>query len=165
MNAQWCEVVEQRVREEVRVQRLDPLRDLDRVHSLIERITAEVVIGGEDAPANPTIATSLATDIAQVSMTVQHAISGFGPLQPFFDDDDVEEIWVNEPGRVFVARGGQSELTPVVMTAAQVRDVVERMLRWSGRRLDLSQPFVDATLPDGSRLHVVIPDVDRKSVV
>lgn len=162
MNAQWCEVVEQRVREEVRVQRLDPLRDLDRVHALIERITAEVVIGGEDAPANPTIATSLAADIAQVSMTVQHAISGFGPLQPFFDDDEVEEIWVNEPGRVFVARGGKSELTPVVMTAAQVRDVVERMLRWSGRRLDLSQPFVDATLPDGSRLHVVIPDVTRE---
>lgn len=164
MHAQWCQTVEVRVRDEVRALRLDPLRDAQRVQGLIDRISAEVVIGSAspgDATGD-TFERSLAADVAQVSQTVQHAISGFGPLQPFFDDDTVEEIWVNEPGRVFVARGGLSELTPVVMTAGQVRDVVERMLRWSGRRLDLSQPFVDATLPDGSRLHVVIPDVTRE---
>jgi pilus assembly protein CpaF len=43
-----------------------------------------------------------------------------------------------------------------------VQDLVERMLRSSGRRVDLSTPFVDAALPDGSRLHVVIPDVTRR---
>ena len=47
-------------------------------------------------------------------------------------------------------------------TGQQVRDLVERMLKTSGRRLDVSSPFVDAALPDGSRLHVVIPDVTRK---
>jgi len=164
MHAQWCQTVEVRVRDEVRALRLDPLSDAQRVQGLIDRISAEVVIGSAspgDATGD-TFERSLAADVAQVSQTVQHAISGFGPLQPFFDDDTIEEIWVNEPGRVFVARGGLSELTPVVMTAGQVRDVVERMLRWSGRRLDLSQPFVDATLPDGSRLHVVIPDVTRE---
>ena len=43
----------------------------------------------------------------------------------------------------------------------QVADLVERMLRSSGRRIDLSTPFVDAMLPDGSRLHVVIPQITR----
>lgn len=161
MLTQWCQVVEDRVRDEVRSLRLDPLHDVDRVRGLIDRISAEVVIG-TDVSSSDGLERSVAADVAQVSESVQHAISGFGALQPFFEDETIEEIWVNEPGRIFVARQGVSELTPVVMTAGQVRDVVERMLRWSGRRLDLSQPFVDATLPDGSRLHVVIPDVTRE---
>lgn len=63
---------------------------------------------------------------------------------------------------MFVARGGLAELTTTILTADEVRDLVERMLRSSGRRVDLSSPFVDATLPDGSRLHVVIPDITRE---
>ncbi len=157
-HAHWCAQVEKRVRAEVRALRFDPMHDGTQVLSIIERIGADVVIGScgthEEQP-------SVASDVAAVVTAVHHSICGFGPLQPFFDDDTVEEIWINEPGRVFIARSGVSELTPIVMTAAQVRDLVERMLRWSGRRLDLSQPFVDATLPDGSRLHVVIPDVTR----
>ncbi|MFN2625563.1 MAG: CpaF family protein, partial [Mycobacteriales bacterium] len=93
--------------------------------------------------------------------TVFAAVAGFGPLQPYLDDPTVEEIWINEPGRVFVARRGGSELTNTILSAAQVRDLVEKMLKSSGRRVDLSTPFVDAMLPDGSRLHVVIPDITR----
>ncbi|WP_173924385.1 CpaF family protein [Agromyces sp. Marseille-P2726] len=89
------------------------------------------------------------------------AITGYGPLQPFFDDPHVEEIWINGPTRVFVARDGVPELTTVVLSDREVRELVERMLQHSGRRVDLSSPFVDASLPDGSRLHVVIPDVTR----
>ena len=74
----------------------------------------------------------------------------------------MEEIWVNEPGRVFIARRGRSELTTTILGAGQLADLVERMLRTSGRRIDMSTPFVDAMLPDGSRLHVVIPDVTRR---
>ncbi|HEY5879060.1 MAG TPA: ATPase, T2SS/T4P/T4SS family, partial [Nakamurella sp.] len=66
------------------------------------------------------------------------------------------------PGKVFIARHGRSELTTVVLSAQDVRDLVERMLKPSGRRLDLSSPFVDALLPDGSRLHAVIPDITRE---
>jgi len=90
------------------------------------------------------------------------AVAGYGPLQRLFDDVTVEEIWWNEPNRVFCARRGRSELTTVVLSEVQVHDLVERMLRTSGRRVDVSQPFVDALLPDGSRLHVVIPDVTRR---
>ncbi|ASD21490.1 pilus assembly protein CpaF [Cryobacterium sp. LW097] len=71
-------------------------------------------------------------------------------------------FWINSPSRVFVARDGVPELTPMVLTEREVRDLVERMLQASGRRVDLSSPFVDASLPDGSRLHVVIPDITQR---
>src|SRR5690606_16025466 len=86
---------------------------------------------------------------------------GFGPLQQFLDDPEVEELWINDPDRVFVARGGRHELTSVMLTASQGRELVERMLASSGRRLDLSQPFVDAMLPGGHRLHVVLDGITR----
>ena len=84
---------------------------------------------------------------------------GIGPLQKFLDDPTVEEIWIDSPSRVFVAKDGKSELTTVILTDAEVRELVERMLRASGRRLDLSSPFVDAQLSSGERLHAVIPPV------
>ncbi|MSX50606.1 MAG: CpaF family protein, partial [Actinobacteria bacterium] len=83
----------------------------------------------------------------------------FGPIAHLIADPNVEEIWINSPQRIFVARGGKSQLINLVLTSEAVRDLVDRTLIWSGRRLDLSQPFVDARLPDGSRLHVAIPEV------
>lgn len=83
----------------------------------------------------------------------------FGALQQFIDDPAVEEIWINSPTRIFIAKGGVNELTTVTLSFDEVRNLVERLLMWSGRRLDLSHPFVDARLPDGSRLHVTIPEI------
>jgi pilus assembly protein CpaF len=88
-------------------------------------------------------------------------LTGLGPLQPYLDDPSVEEIWINAPDRVFIAREGVNERVPCALEAGQVRDIVERMLRPTGRRIDVSQPFVDASLTDGSRVHVVIPDITR----
>jgi pilus assembly protein CpaF len=73
----------------------------------------------------------------------------------------VEEVWINDPSRVFVARNGRHELTNTILTAAQVTELVERMLKSSGRRVDVSQPFVDAMLPQGHRLHVVLEGISR----
>jgi pilus assembly protein CpaF len=101
-------------------------------------------------------------DLGVAARQVWDTVAGFGPLQRYLDDPLVEEIWINEPGKVFVAREGSSELTTTILTERTVRGLVERMLKTSGRRVDLSSPFVDATLPDGSRLHVVIPDVTRE---
>ena len=83
----------------------------------------------------------------------------FGAIAPFMSDPTIEEIWINSPERIFIARNGRSELTNLLLTSDDVRNIVERALMWSGRRLDLSHPFVDARLPDGSRLHVVIPEI------
>jgi len=104
----------------------------------------------------------LIADERQAAREVVASLTGFGALQPFLDDPGIEEIWINGPSRVFIARDGVSELTSMVLTEREVRDLVERMLQASGRRVDLSSPFVDASLPDGSRLHVVIPDITQK---
>ena len=86
-------------------------------------------------------------------------LDSFGPLKDFVADVSVEEIWINSPNKVFIARSGKSELTNLVLSKEIVHDLIERLLIWGGRRLDVSNPFVDARLPDGSRLHVAIPEV------
>lgn len=88
-------------------------------------------------------------------------LTGLGPLQQYVDDPSVEEIWINAPDKVFIAKAGVNERASCSLDSDQVRDIVERMLRKTGRRIDVSQPFVDASLADGSRVHVVIPDITR----
>jgi len=100
-------------------------------------------------------------DEARITREVASSVSGLGPLQKFLDDPDIEEIWINAPDAIFVARLGVSQKVDVVLSAEEVRDLVERMLRPTGRRVDVSQPFVDASLADGSRVHVVIPDITK----
>jgi pilus assembly protein CpaF len=104
----------------------------------------------------------LIADEVRAAREIVASLTGFGALQPYLDDPGIEEIWINAPSRVFIARDGVPELTATVLTDADVRDLVERMLQSSGRRVDLSSPFVDASLPDGSRLHVVIPDITQR---
>lgn len=147
--------VESEVRELIRRSGLDPSRDTRAVDRLVRDAVADYdersLHGG--MPALP--------NVEDAVKSVLDAVAGFGPLQPYFDDPQIEEIWINEPSKVFVARGGVAELTTTILSADEVRDLVERMLKSSGRRVDLSSPFVDAVLPDGSRLHVVIPDITR----
>jgi pilus assembly protein CpaF len=150
------EHIHDEVRELVRRRGLDPLSDPRGTRLLIE----EVISHYEERV--PTSTLPPLTDRAGAARYVFDALAGFGPLQRFLDDPEVEEIWINQPGKVFVARAGRSELTTVMLTPTEVRDLVERMLKPSGRRLDLSSPFVDALLPDGSRLHAVIPDITRE---
>jgi len=80
-------------------------------------------------------------------------------LEALLDDDGVEEVMINAPDRVFVCRDGLQELTTITVSGREVEELVERLLASSGRRLDRSEPFVDARLADGSRLHVVIPPI------
>ena len=104
----------------------------------------------------------LIADEGHAASQVLATLTGFGALQPYFDDPGIEEIWINSPDKIFVARDGVAELTDLALTDSEVRDLVERMLQSSGRRVDLSSPFVDSSLPDGSRLHVVIPDITAR---
>ena len=149
-------VVAERVRERLRAERSDPTRDPEFAAQVAR---AEVRRHNDFA-----LARGLAPvdDETACVRDVLAAVSGFGPLQAYLDDPTVEEVWINAPDRIFVARGGVPERTPLMLTDTAVRDLVERMLQSSGRRVDLSQPFVDASLPDGSRLHVVIPDITRR---
>ncbi|MEN9305100.1 MAG: hypothetical protein RLY76_368 [Actinomycetota bacterium] len=98
-------------------------------------------------------------DEAETRQDSLKTTSPYGALQPLLEDNEIEEIWINSPQRIFVARNGRSELTNIVLTASQLQAIMDRILMWCGRRIDLAHPFVDARLPDGSRLHITIPQI------
>ena len=105
----------------------------------------------------------LASQEKQIRLQLTQELSGYGPLQPFLDDPEIEEIWLNSNKEVFVARAGIGSSQEINLGQELLATLVEKMLRNTGRRLDRSSPFVDASLEDGSRLHVVIPDITRKN--
>jgi pilus assembly protein CpaF len=152
---QLLDQLDARVREQVRAEGVDPQRDA----AVVRRI-AEDVVRRHDERSLTGAVVPLAEPDAVVGELVAR-VSGFGPLQPLLDDPEVEEVWINDPSRVFVARRGRHELTNLMLTSAQVHELVERMLKTSGRRIDISRPFVDAMLPDGHRLHVVLEGISR----
>lgn len=147
--------VVERVRERLRAERSDPSRHPERARQIA---LAEVQAHNDVALAR---GVAPIDDEPAFVRDVLASVTGYGPLQPYLDDPTVEEVWLNAPDRVFVARGGVAERVAVSLTDAAVRELVERMLHATGRRVDLSQPFVDASLPDGSRLHVVIDGIAR----
>ncbi len=156
MSAEPALLISERVRERLRAEAVDPLRQPERA---LEAARAEVRRHNDFASAR---GQRVVDDEAACVRTVLASVTGYGPLQPYLDDPGVEEVWINAPDRVFIARDGVAERVPLTLTDELVRDLVERMLHATGRRVDLSQPFVDASLPDGSRLHVVIPDITRR---
>ena len=151
-------IVSDEVRELIRRQGLDPARDGAGLRRLVQEVLADY-----DA-RTLTGALPPLPEGGRAAKQVIDTVAGFGALQQYLDDPTVEEIWINEPGKVFVARHGVNELTTTILSGQDVQDLVERMLKLSGRRVDLSTPFVDAALPDGSRLHVVIPDVTPRHI-
>lgn len=85
---------------------------------------------------------------------------GSGPLEPLLTDPRVTDVLVSAPDRVWVDRGGGLELTGVSFPdAAAVRRLAQRLAAVAGRRLDDARPWADARLPDGTRLHAVLPPV------
>ncbi|MGL5810905.1 MAG: CpaF family protein [Nocardioides sp.] len=143
------------VREGVREAGIDPQRESGVVRRIAEDVVRahdERSLTGEVVPV---------ADPSRLVGELVARVSGFGPVQEFLDDPRVEEIWINQPTRVFVARNGRHELTNVMLTPVEVTELVERMLKSSGRRVDVSQPFVDAMLPGGHRLHVVLAGIAR----
>lgn len=87
-------------------------------------------------------------------------ILGFGPLEPLLKDDTITEIMVNGPKKVYIERGGKIERTNVVFEDDEhLMRIIERIVAPLGRRVDESMPYVDARLPDGSRVNIVIPPI------
>ena len=154
-HADLVESLDQRVREAVRHEGVDPQRDTTVVRRL-----AEAVVRAHDERSLTGVVAPVSDVDAMVGELVAR-VAGFGPLQQFLDDPTVEEVWINDPSRVFVARRGRHELTNLMLTRALVQELVERMLKASGRRIDISRPFVDAMLPEGHRLHVVLEGISR----
>ncbi|WP_235558828.1 CpaF family protein [Microbacterium sp. Leaf161] len=150
-------LVAERVRQRLRSEGTDPTSDPAAARAIA---LAEVRRFNDLALAR---GAAMIDDEAACVRDVLASVSGFGALQPFLDDPEIEEIWLNGPESIHIARGGIAERVELRLTDAALRELVERMLQSTGRRVDISQPFVDASLPDGSRLHVAIADVVRGS--
>src|SRR6187402_353119 len=127
MSAEVAARIESQVRDQIRKRGVDPVRDADAVRTLVDEALAawdERAMVGAETPVDDRDATARA---------VLDNVAGLGPLQQYLDDPQVEEIWINDPAQVYVARNGASELTSTILSAQQVRDLVEQMLKLSGR--------------------------------
>ena len=87
-------------------------------------------------------------------------ILGLGPLQPLLEDDTITEVMVNGAKNIYVERRGKIQRVPLTFESNEhVMRIIERIVAPLGRRIDESSPYVDARLPDGSRVNAIIPPV------
>ena len=87
-------------------------------------------------------------------------ILGFGPLQPLLEDDDITEVMVNGAKSVYFEKVGKINRSPITIESDEhVMRIIDRIVAPLGRRIDESSPYVDARLPDGSRVNAVIPPI------
>ena len=95
---------------------------------------------------------------SRLSEQLVDEVFGFGPLQPLLADPTITEIMVNGPGDVFFERQGRLVRSDRAFSSqAQLRALIDRVLGPLGRRVDESSPMVNARMPEGHRVHVVIP--------
>ncbi|HEX2801337.1 MAG TPA: CpaF family protein [Phenylobacterium sp.] len=100
------------------------------------------------------------SELRDLGASIYDEMVGLGPLEPLLKDDSINDILINGPFQVYVERRGELELTPV-----RFRDndhllrIVNRIVAGVGRRIDESQPMVDARLPDGSRVNAAIAPI------
>ena len=97
------------------------------------------------------------SEVAAVAERVRARATGLGVLEPLLADTAITEVMVNGPGPVWVERSGQLTASGVVVDRATVDQLVTRVLAPVGARADRARPLADARLPDGSRVHVVVP--------
>ncbi|MCK1817200.1 TadA family conjugal transfer-associated ATPase [Streptomyces sp. XM4011] len=122
--------------------------------------------GAEPTPGNVTAALGDRgrllgdTAVREVVRTLRSELDGAGPLQPLLAEPEVTDVLVNGPDEVWIDRGGGLERAPVRFAdAAAVRRLAQRLAATAGRRLDDASPWTDARLPDGTRMHAVLPPV------
>ena len=136
--------VEAEVRELIRRSGLDPAREPGAVQRLVRDAVADYdqrsMHGGM-----PVLG-----DVARAEKSGWDTVAGFGPLQQYFDDPTVEEIWINEPTRVFIARGGVAELTTTLLTSDEVRaalaDPIEQIVGAVKETLERTPPELSADI-------------------
>lgn len=120
-----------------------------------ERLLVQIVATDADLPPQ--------ADKAALCREVLDEAVGLGPLEPLLAAPDISEIMVNRYDEIYVERAGRLWRAPAAFTSEQsVRWVIERIVTPLGRRIDESSPMVDARLPDGSRVHAIIPPVAMK---
>ncbi len=147
--------VHDRILKDLDVRALDSL-SYEESHEHVRTAVTEVL--GE-------LAGNIAGVIKQEVVTaVVDEVLGYGPIQPLLDDPEISEVMVNGPDQVYYERSGVLYVSSVRFRDAEhIRRVADRIVGPLGRRLDEAQPLVDARLPDGSRVNIVIPPISINS--
>ncbi|MFX1671658.1 CpaF family protein [Paraburkholderia sp. A2WS-5] len=141
--------VHQAVIDRVELEKLQRLSNEQIHHELAQLV--ERIIEEDNVPMNELERKQLVRD-------VRDEMLGFGPLEPLLADPTVSDILVNTHKHVYVERRGKLELTDVTFyDDAHLMKVIEKIVSRVGRRIDESNPMVDARLPDGSRMNAIIP--------
>ena len=96
----------------------------------------------------------------QLNQDLYDEVTGLGPLEPLLKDDNINDILVNGPRQIFVERAGKLELTEVTFKDERhLQRIIDKIVSAVGRRVDESNPYVDARLADGSRFNAMVPPV------
>lgn len=129
-------------------------QNVDKKRNMLrERILA--VVAEESPKANVTLAQR---EIEALSATLLDDMIGFGPIQPLLDEEDISEVMVNGPFQIYYEKKGKLILSDIKFKDNDhVMRIIERIVAPIGRRIDESVPYVDARLPDGSRVNAIIP--------
>jgi len=134
---------------------LDPSVDVSRVHEVRRTIQDlyEQILSEENFVLSRTEKSRLFEQIAA-------EILGLGPLQSLLEDDTITEIMVNGARNIYIERRGKISKVPLTFENDEhVMRIIERIVSPLGRRIDESSPYVDARLPDGSRVNAIIPPI------
>lgn len=139
---------------------LDEVRTLLTAHAGPGSATDDDVRAAVDATVRRRGSVVGSSGLAGLVRTVRDEVYGAGPLQHLLDDPDVTDVLVNAPDEVWVERAGALRRTGVHLgTPGDVRALAVRLAAAGDQRLDEASPTVDARLPDGTRLHAVLPPV------
>ena len=126
------------------------------VDTLATRVGNAVDLAGIVRTLEPLAPADVVEDVVA---RVAARVDGLGPIDPLLGDPDVSEIMINGPGSVWIERRGAMCRSGVSLDEAGLDLLIERILAPLGRRVDQRAPMVDGRLPDGSRVHVVVPPI------
>lgn len=99
-----------------------------------------------------------AEDIHNLSLAIFDEVVGFGPIEPLLRDKTVTDIFINAPDAIYIEAYGRIQKTYIkFLDNEHIFRLVHRVASRSGRHLDLGTPYFDSQLPDGSRIHAIIP--------
>lgn len=97
-------------------------------------------------------------DKTRIAREISNDAIAFGPITPLLNDQEITEVMVNGPDKVYIEKNGKLQLTGIrFRDNNHVMHIIERIVTPLGRRIDESMPMVDARLPDGSRVNAIIP--------
>jgi len=99
-------------------------------------------------------------DRVQLNSELYDEVTGLGPLETLLKDDSVNDILVNGPQQIFVERAGKLQLTDITFKDEKhLLRIIDKIVSAVGRRVDESNPYVDARLKDGSRFNAMVPPI------